>query len=160
MTRSVKGIIAGIGAAIVMSALILLKTEMRVLPGIDAIQVFTNISQIYFGTTADAAYGWMWFLGIAGVLWGVLFGGLERLWPGRTDLTKGLSFSLFAWLVTMLAFTPLAGFGWFALDYSIQAPWLALAGHLVYGTVLGVFYAWLNSEGPLEMKEPYVNPSS
>ncbi|PJB69644.1 MAG: hypothetical protein CO093_09990 [Alphaproteobacteria bacterium CG_4_9_14_3_um_filter_47_13] len=160
MTKTIKGIIAGVGVTFIMSALILVKTAMHILPGIDAVLIFTNISQIYFGTGANTAYGWALFFAISGVLYGALFGGLERLWPGRTDLTKGLWFGFFVWLVAMLVFAPLAGFGWFAFNYSIQAPILSLVGHLLYGAVLGVFYAWLNQERPLQIKEPYLHSPS
>lgn len=160
MNRSIKGIIAGIGATLIMSALILLKTEMQILPRIDAVQVFTHISHNYFDTAVNSAYGWMWFFAIAGVLWGALFGGLEKHWPGRTDLTKGFWFGFCAWLVTMIIFAPLGGFGLFASGYSMQAPWIALFGHLIYGGLLGLFYAWVNNEKPLDIKEHHIRPSS
>ena len=46
---------------------------------------------------------------------GFLFGRLNRLLPGRTGLSKGLSFGLIGWLFMGLLFFPLIDLGPFAV---------------------------------------------
>src|SRR6516164_5338518 len=78
---------------------------------------------------------------------GFLFGRLNRLLPGRTGLSKGLSFGLIGWLFMGLLFFPLIGLGPFAIGagLGIAPAMMSLGMVLTYSVVLGTVYVALDS---------------
>jgi hypothetical protein len=81
---------------------------------------------------------------------GFLFGRLNRLLPGRTGLSKGLSFGLIGWLFMGLIFFPLIGLGPFAVGarLGIAPAIMSLGMVLTYSIVLGAVYIALDSRSP------------
>jgi hypothetical protein len=76
---------------------------------------------------------------------GFLFARLQRLLPGRTGASKGLSFGLIGWLFMNLIFFPVIGLGPFAVEagLGIAPAMLSLGMVLTYSVILGVVYVAL-----------------
>jgi hypothetical protein len=60
----------------------------------------------WVGTNVPAAVPWLLSFLNGMTILGFLFGRLNRLLPGRTGLSKGLSFGLIGWLFMGLIFFP------------------------------------------------------
>jgi Family of unknown function (DUF6789) len=78
---------------------------------------------------------------------GFLFGRLNRVLPGRTGATKGLTFGLIGWVMLGLIFFPVIGLGPFAIGVGlgIGPAMLSLAMVLTYSIVLGTVYIALDA---------------
>jgi hypothetical protein len=88
---------------------------------------------------------------IVGVMvWGLLFAVYDGAasWPAHW--LKGIIFGVFAWLMMMVAFMPLAGAGFFGAKIGITAPVGLLTVHLIYGVVLGATYGFLGVLVPVK----------
>jgi hypothetical protein len=135
-----RGLIAGLIATVALSALMILKMTLGLLPEFDAVAMLAGIGHGYLGLPATPAVGWMAHLILGTVVWGLLFAGLQGVLPGRTALAKGLVFGVLAWLAMMIVFMPLAGAGLFALALGLPVTVATLVLHLIYGAVLGGVY--------------------
>lgn len=129
-----KGFAAGFAATLVLSALMLLKSMMGLMPALDVISMLGAMSG------GGAAMGWLGHFLIGTVLWGGLFAWGNDYVPGESQLIKGLWFGTGAWLLMMLFVMPLAGAGLFGLNIGIMAAVMTLVLHWVYGAVLGLVY--------------------
>jgi len=92
------------------------------------------------------------------VVWGLLFGTYDGLARRPAHWLKGLIFGVFAWVVMMLVFMPLAKAGIFGYRIGPIAAGVTLIYHLVYGAVLGTTYGLLTAWAPA--KEPEGSPST
>jgi uncharacterized membrane protein YagU involved in acid resistance len=95
---------------------------------------------------------WMDHFIVGVVVWGLLFGALDAMWVSRAYWLKGLVFGVFAWLMMMILFMPLAKAGLFGTRIGPAAALVPLGYHLIYGLVLGVVYGLLTTWYPA--KEP------
>lgn len=143
MNKIGQGMVAGFIATIVLSALMLLKSGMGMLPQLNAIQMQTQMLNNFLGTPATPVVGWISHFIIGTVVWGGLFAALNHRIPGKNELNKGLIFSVCAWLLMMLLVMPMAGAGFFGLNIGVMAPIATLVLHLIFGAVLGYAYAKL-----------------
>lgn len=135
--------LAGFIATVVLSAIMLMKSAMGVMPQLNAIQMQTQMMNQYLGTPITPAVGWVMHFMIGTILWGGLFGAFNHLVAGKTELGKGIWFSSAAWLLMMILVMPMAGAGIFGLNIGIMAPVATLMLHLIFGAVLGYVYAKL-----------------
>jgi uncharacterized membrane protein YagU involved in acid resistance len=87
------------------------------------------------------------------VVWGMLFAALDATWVSRAYWLKGLVFGVFAWLMMMILFMPLAKAGWFGALIGPVAAIVTLGYHLIYGLVLGVTYGLLTTYYPAKESE-------
>ena len=87
------------------------------------------------------------------VVWGLLFGAYDAVAVRPAYWLKGLIFGVFAWLMMMLAFMPLAKQGIFGYRLGTKAALVMLAVHLLYGLVLGVVYGLLTAWSPAKAPE-------
>lgn len=142
MTKIVNGMIAGFVATLVMSALMIVKTLMGVMPELNPIHM---ISQMMGGS---AAMGWMGHFAIGTIAWGVAFAVFNRLIPGNSQITKGTIFGIAAWLMMMVVVMPMAGAGLFGLGIGMMAPVMTLMLHLIFGVVLGKTYEVRSEKSP------------
>jgi hypothetical protein len=140
MNRYSRGLLAGLIATVVLSALMIAKTVWGILPAFSVIAILAGVGHGYLGLPATPAVGWIAHLIVGVIVWGLLFAALAERLPGRSAVAKGLVFGVLAWLAMMLLLMPLAGAGVFALDRGIEATVATLALHLVYGFVLGGIY--------------------
>ena len=107
MSNSLRGMIAGLVATLVLTGVIVLKANMGLWPELNLIRLLINLGSI---TPVQA---WMDHFIIGVVVWGLLFGAFDALWESRAYWLKGLIFGVFAWLVMMVLFMPLAKAGLF-----------------------------------------------
>jgi hypothetical protein len=130
-----KGMVAGFVATVVLSALMLMKTMMGVMPELNPIKMISDM------LGAPPAIGWVMHFLIGTVLWGTLFAWLDPNIPGERHLLKGILFAVGAWLVMMIVMMPMAGAGFFGSHLGMMAPVMTLMLHVVFGFVLGAVYA-------------------
>jgi hypothetical protein len=147
MSNSMKGMLAGLVATLVLSGLLLLKSTMNLVPELNLIRLLVNLGSI---STVQA---WMDHFIIGVVVWGLLFGAYDSLASRPAPWLKGVIFGLFAWLVMMAAFMPLAKVGFFGSRIGPMAAVVTLIYHLVYGAVLGTTYGLLSAWVPVKAPE-------
>ena len=146
MSNSMKGMLAGLVATLVLSGLLLLKSTMNLVPELNLIRLLVNLGSI---STVQA---WMDHFIVGVVVWGLLFGAYDSLASRPAHWLKGIIFGVFTWLFMMAAFMPLAKAGFFGSRIGPMAAVVTLIYHLVYGVVLGTTYGLLSSWAPA--KEP------
>jgi hypothetical protein len=130
-----KGMVAGFVATIVLSALMLMKEHMGLMPQLNPIRMMT---EMLGGSTL--AVGWIMHFMIGTVLWGTLFAWLDPNLPGSSHWLNGIWFSIGAWLLMMVIMMPMAGAGFFGMNLGAMAPVMTLILHIIYGVVLGAVY--------------------
>jgi hypothetical protein len=102
----------------------------------------------WVGTNVPAAVPWLLSFLNGMTILGFLFARLNRLLPGRTGLSKGLTFGLIGWVFMGLIFFPLIGLGPFAfgVGLGISPAMMSLGMVLTYSIVLGTVYVALMRE--------------
>lgn len=128
------GLITGLSATVVLSALMIAKGMMGLMPGLNVIHMLAAMM------AAPLSAGWIAHFLIGSVAWGVGFAFLYQMIPGGGALAKGLVFSVGAWLAMMIFVMPMAGAGLFGAHLGIMAAVMTLILHLVFGAVLGGVY--------------------
>ncbi len=146
MSNSMKGMIAGFVATLVLSGLLLLKSTMDLVPELNIIRLLTNLGSI------SAVQAWMDHFIVGVVVWGLLFGAYDSFASRPGHWLKGIIFGVFTWLIMMATFMPLAKVGFFGSKIGPMAAVVTLIYHLVYGAVLGTTYGLLSAWAPV--KEP------
>ena len=140
-----KGVFAGFIATVALSALMVLKAMMGMLPQMNAIKMLAAMAHSFMGTPVIPVVGWLLHFIIGSIVWGFLFALLYERIPTQTPAVKGLIFGTAAWLLMMIMVMPMAGAGLFGLDLGIGAPIATLVLHWVYGAVLGTAYGRLTA---------------
>ena len=136
--------IAGLVATVVLSVLMLIKSMMGVMPGLDIAQMLTGMAHKMMGLPANPAVGWVLHFMIGTVVWGIGFALLYKTLPTSGATTKGMVFGVLAWLLMMLIPMPMAGAGLFAMKMGMMAPVMTLVLHLIWGAVLGATFSGLS----------------
>lgn len=137
------GLIAGFIATVVLSAMMVIKGLMGLMPELDI------AAMIGMMMGASVMVGWIVHFMIGTIAWG---GGLALLYdmiPGDNAVVKGIGFSVAAWFGMMIIVMPMAGAGLFGMTFGIMAPVMTLLLHVVFGTVLGGVYGMLLQRGTL-----------
>ena len=147
MSNSMRGMLAGFVATLVLSGLLLLKSTMDLVPELNIIRLLVSLGSI---TVVQA---WMDHFIVGVVVWGLLFGVYDSLATRPAHWLKGIIFGVFAWLVMMVVFMPLAKAGIFGFRLGPMAAAVTLAYHLVYGAVLGTTYGLLTAWAPAKAPE-------
>jgi hypothetical protein len=119
---------------------------MDLVPELNLIRLLVNLGSI------SVVQAWMDHFIIGVVVWGLLFGVYDSMARRPAHWLKGIIFGVFAWLVMMVLFMPLAKAGIFGSKIGPIAAVVTLMYHLVYGAVLGTTYGLLSSWAPA--KEP------
>jgi hypothetical protein len=132
-----RGLISGFIATAVLSAMMLMKQQMGVMPALDPIGMISAMA----GATTRAV-GWIGHFVIGSVFWGVGFAIVSGFLPGPYWL-RGILFALGAWLLMMLVLMPMTDAGIFGLRLGMMAPAMTLALHVVFGVVLGGIFGLL-----------------
>ncbi len=128
------GLVAGFSATVVLSAMMVGKSMMGVMPELDVIHMLSGMMG------APAVVGWLAHFMIGTLAWGGGFAVLYGLIPGSGAVTKGILFGIAAWLGMMVMVMPMAGAGLFGMAFGIMAPMMTLILHIVFGAVLGAVY--------------------
>lgn len=138
MNTYVAGIIAGLIATVVLSALMLLKGMMGMMPDLDVIAMIAGMMG------AGAMIGWAAHFMI-GAVYGLVFASASR--PGTTGsiVMQGIGLGIVGWLVMMIVLMPMAGGGAFGLvmPSGMMVPVATLMLHVIFGAVLGFSFAKL-----------------
>jgi hypothetical protein len=137
MPNALKGVIAGFVATLVLSVLMIFNSTIGLMPQIDIVRLLTTLGTL---TTASA---WMDHFILGAVVWGLLFAAVDATTTRPALWMKGIIFGVFAWVMMMVTFMPLAGAGFFGAKIGITPAVGLLFLHLVYGVVLGVAYGLL-----------------
>ena len=148
------GVLAGFAATLAISALMIAKAALGILPELNPIADIVNVIDAFTGANLPAAAGWAGHFVLGVILWGVAYSWLERILPGSA-VVKGLLFAVIIWLAMMILFMPAAGHGFFGMGLGAPAIVATLALHLVYGAALGVVYERLigSNEVALEKRK-------
>jgi uncharacterized membrane protein YagU involved in acid resistance len=152
MSNSLRGMLAGLVATLVLSAVMLLKASMGLWPELNLIRLLTNLGSI------QTVAAWMDHFIVGVVVWGLMFGAFDAMWDRGAYWLKGLIFGVFAWLLMMVLFMPLAKAGWFGTRIGPSAAFVTLGYHLIYGLVLGVAYGLLTAQFPAKSEAPPAKP--
>jgi Family of unknown function (DUF6789) len=147
MSNSVKGMAAGLVATLVLSALLLLKGTMELMPELNIIRLLMTVGGL------SAVQAWMDHFIVGVVVWGLLFGVYDSLATRPAHWLKGIIFGVFAWLMMMLVFMPFAKAGIFGFRLGPMAAAVTLLYHLIYGAVLGTTYGLLTAWSPAKAPE-------
>jgi hypothetical protein len=146
MSNSMKGMVAGLVATLVLSGLLLFKGTMNLVPELSIISLLMSLGSI------TAVQAWMDHFIVGVVAWGLAFGAYDSLASRPAHWLKGIIFGVFAWVVMMVLFMPLAKAGVFGWKIGPMAAAVTLIYHLVYGAVLGTTYgllsAWVPAKAP------------
>ena len=138
------GLIAGFVATVVLSAMMVIKGMMGVMPELDV------AAMIGIMMGASVAIGWIIHFIIGTIAWGGGFAILYDNIPGGSAVDKGIVFGVAAWLGMMLAVMAMAGAGLFGMSLGIMAPIMTLLLYIVFGAVLGGLYGMLLQRGMLK----------
>lgn len=131
-----KGMAAGLFAASVVAALLMLNAQSGFLPQLDFVGVVGSLLGI------GATGAWALYFILAAIVGG-LFAWLDPDLPGDSLRQRGMIFASFFWAVLAILIMPLGGLGFLGLNHGVTLPLAALALHLIFGAVLGGSYGWL-----------------
>ena len=137
MPSVIKGMLAGFAGTVLLSALMVMKSMMGVMPELDIIKMLSTMM------SAPAGAAWIAHFGLGTVVWGGLFSAFNGQIPGSNQITKGIVFGLGAWVMMMLVVMPMAGQGLFGLNLGVMAPVMTAMLHVIFGAVMGWVYAQL-----------------
>lgn len=129
------GLVAGFGATVVLSAMMVAKSMMGVMPDLDVVAMLAAMMGM------PLALGWVAHFMIGTLAWGGGFAVLYRLIPGNSPVMKGVVFGAAAWLGMMVMVMPMTGAGLFGMAFGIMAPTMTLILHMIFGSVLGLVFA-------------------
>jgi hypothetical protein len=141
-----RSVVAGASGSVVHFIFMYLKSATGLLPEFQPYHSFQVALSDWFGMNVPHIVPWaLSFLNGVTIL-GFLFARTQQLLPGRTGMTKGMTFGLFGWLFLGLIFFPLIGLGPFAIKVGlgIGPALLSLAMTLTYSVALGTVYVALN----------------
>ncbi|QCB45389.1 DUF6789 family protein [Hydrogenophaga sp. PAMC20947] len=142
MSNIYKGLLAGLAATLVLSALMVMKTVMGVMPELDLPKMIAAM----MGSPDAPMLGWAihFMIGIVGYGLGMAF--LSDRLPGGSRTVHGVIIGIVGWLLMMVTVMPMAGAGLFGMNMGLMAPMMTLVLHLVFGAVLGWVYGKLLSD--------------
>ncbi|MDA3877537.1 MAG: membrane-bound PQQ-dependent dehydrogenase, glucose/quinate/shikimate family [Halothiobacillus sp.] len=136
MQHITKGLVAGFAATLILSALMVMKAMMGVMPALDLPGMIAGM----MGAPNMSAIGWAVHFMIGIVLYGVAIALLGTRLPGNSHIGHGLMLGAIGWFLMMVMLMPMAGAGLFGLNLGIMAPMMTLVLHLIFGGVLGWVY--------------------
>ncbi len=136
MRSIASGILAGLCATVVLSALMVLKSMTKFLPELDMIDMLAAM------VAGGATIGWVLHFSI-GAFWGIAFSVVHDFLPGGNAVVEGIVFGLIAWLMMMVLIMPMAGGGVFGLMFGVLAPIMTGVLHVIFGAVMGWIYQHL-----------------
>jgi len=128
---------AGFIATLVLSALMVLKSMMGVMPELDITKMISGM----MGQPDTPLIGWAVHFMIGTFLYGIAITALDASLPGKTHIAHGVIIGAIGWLVMMVGLMPMAGAGLFGMKLGVMAPMMTLVLHLIFGAVLGWVYS-------------------
>lgn len=142
MSNIAKGMLAGLVATVVLSALMVMKAMIGVMPALDLPKMIAGM----MGSPDTPVLGWAihFMIGVVG------YGIAIKLYGQRlgSPIVSGIVIGAVGWLIMMLVLMPMAGVGLFAMSMGLMAPMMTLVLHLIFGAVLGWTYGMLIAGKP------------
>ena len=132
-----KGMIAGLVGTIVLTLLMMMKKTMGVMPELDPVHMLSEMAAQKMGMAPNIIIGWVMHFMIGSVAWGGAFAIFNNILPGSTQISKGISLGIVAWLMMMVGPMPMSGAGLFGLNMGMMAPVMTFMLHIVFGVVMG-----------------------
>jgi hypothetical protein len=132
-----RGIISGFVATVVLSAAMLMKHSMGLMPELDPIGMISAMAGM-----SSPAIGWIGHFVIGSIFWGIGFVIVGPYLPGPYWL-RGTIFAAGPWLMMMIVVMPMAGASLFGLGLGAMVPVATLLLHVLFGLVLGGVYGLL-----------------
>ena len=139
MANLLKGMIAGLVATLVLSALMVMKAKMGILPELDLPKMIAGM----MSKPDEPMLGWAIHFMIGVVLYGVAIALLGGRLPSDGSIGRGVLIAVAGWLVMMVMLMPMVGAGMFGMKMGMMAPVMTLVLHLIFGAVLGWIYTRL-----------------
>ena len=144
MRRITKGFLAAAAATSVLSALMVMKQMMGLMPQLDLPKMIAGM----MGAPDTPMIAWAVHVMIGIVGYGLAIALLDSRLPGKSSLLHGVLLGLAGWLVMMIMLMPMAGAGLFGMALGMMAPMMTLVLHLIFGAVLGWTYGRLAPSVP------------
>ena len=130
------GLISAIFATLAAGSMMLMNNALHRIPELHLARTLAAV----LGYPDHLMVGWIAFLVIGILVFGVLFAVLAPKLPVRSYLVKGLIFGVVSWLLMMVVIMPLAGAGFFGVSRGHILALAALVLNLVYWIVLSLMY--------------------
>ena len=137
MNKLKNAVLASLVATVVLSAMMLIKAKMGVMPELNIIQMLAGMMG------AGAVVGWLMHF-MVGIGYGIAFSQINQLLPSKNIVVKGILIGIAGWLVMMIALMPMMGVGMFGMKMGIMAPMMTLILHIIFGATLGFVYSKLS----------------
>ena len=128
-------ITSGFLATIVISILLVAKSNVDLLPQLNLIKDLWVLLDRYTGLDLPIASAWLTHFFIGTVVWGILYNQISGFIPGCSSV-KGMFYGIIIWLVMMVAFMPAVGAGLFASRLGANAILMTLELNILYGIIL------------------------
>jgi len=144
MSNATRGVVAGFIASLVLAGIFLVKSTYGVMPEVNVFRLLVNLG----GGNLSPISAWADHFIVGTLIWGLLFGTAAPLTLRPAPWQKGIILGVFAWLMMMMTFMPLAGSGFLGVKVGSTVPVGMLALHLVFGVVLGGTYGMLEALFP------------
>lgn len=129
-----KAATAGFIATVVLSALMVMKSMMGIMPELDIAKMISGMMGM------PVIVGWLVHFMIGTLGYGAALSLLDDHLPGKSHVMHGIILALGGWLVMMVMLMPMAGAGFFGMNLGIMAPLMTLMLHILFGAVLGWYY--------------------
>ena len=139
MNKYMAGIIAAFIATIVMSALLLLKGVVGVIPDLDVIAMLASMMGI------PPVLAWVAHFMIGSIGYGIIIALVAGTNSTKNFTLIGAVIGAAGWFMMMIALMPMMGNGLFglAMPSGVMIPIATLALHIVFGVVMGKTYTKL-----------------
>jgi uncharacterized membrane protein YagU involved in acid resistance len=144
MSATSKGLTAGLAATFALSAIMVMKSVMGLMPQLDVIALLTQGANNWMGLPATPVVGWIIHFMVGIVLYGLAFAFLHKKLPGNTYTTQGIVLAVIGWLIMMVILMPMMGKGFLGLGIGVTAPIMTFILHIIFGAVLGWTYGKLS----------------
>lgn len=141
MSNIAKGMLAGLAATVVLSALMVMKAMIGVMPALDLPKMIAGM----MGSPDTPVLGWAIHFMIGVVGYGIVMALLNEPLPGASPTWHGVVIAFVGWLIMMIVLMPMAGAGLFGMSMGVMAPVMTLVLHLIFGAVLGWTYGKLRT---------------
>lgn len=127
---AVAGLLHGLAAGLAMAGFLVAVGVLRGQGPADTLAAFSVSGQPAAASALIGLLGHLAVAGVYGLVWGVAWRAIGR--PARVPAwLAGLAYGLLLWGVAQLLVRSLGA------SLAVIAPWALLAGHLVYGALLG-----------------------
>jgi hypothetical protein len=151
--RIKSGLTAGFAASAVLAIVMILKDRAGLFLEVNPIQQLVSVADNLTGLRFPANLGLAIHFLIGTFLWGLLYAWASP-WLKRSPLVNGLLFGIAAFLFTIIFISPMSGRGLFNLESGPLALLGMLLFYLIYGGVLGMVYANINSPAAYDNVRP------